>query len=147
MNLVASSLQQRKLYFLVNCLPAILFSRFFHFLSLVSFQNFGKNKFFVAHVDVFLSTSNRIALSLRICEFNFQEKYNIYFNLHCKRRNQCCSSTEGRCSTANSGTKTAVLPKSRSSTTNSGTKAAILAGINKCGIFPFVSVPHSLFRI
>ena len=42
--------------------------------------------------------------------------------LHCKRRNQGCSSAEGRSSTANLEIKAAVLP-----------------GINKCGSFPLHS--------
>ena len=50
--------------------------------------------------------------------------------LHCKRRNQGCSSAEGRSSTA-----------------NSGTKVAVLLGLNKCGSFPLLSAPHSLFSI
>ena len=45
--------------------------------------------------------------------------------LHCKR-----SSAEGRSSTANSGTKVAVLP-----------------GMNRCGSFPLLSAPRSLFSI
>ena len=45
-------------------------------------------------------------------------------------RNQGCSSTEGRSSTA-----------------NSGTKAAVLLGINRCGSFPLLFAPHSLFSI
>ena len=50
--------------------------------------------------------------------------------------------------TSNSGTNAAVLLKDRfSSTANSGTKVAVLVGINRCGSFPFLSVPHSLFSI
>ena len=47
--------------------------------------------------------------------------------LHSKRRNLKCSYAEGRYSTANSGTKTAVL-----------------SGTNRCGSFPFLSTPHCL---
>ena len=49
--------------------------------------------------------------------------------------------SKGRSFTANSGTKAAVLPKGRSSTANSGTKVAV----NRCGRFPLLSAPHSLF--
>ena len=42
------------------------------------------------------------------------------------------------------GTKAAVLPKGRSSTVNLGTK---VAGMNRCGSFPLLSVPHTLFSI
>ena len=48
---------------------------------------------------------------------------------HCKRRNLGCSSAEGRSSTGNSGTKAAVL------------------GFNRCGSFPLLSAPYSLFSI
>ena len=48
--------------------------------------------------------------------------------LHCKRRNLGCSSDEGRSSTA-----------------NSGTKAAVLLRFNWRGSFPLLSAPHSLF--
>ena len=54
---------------------------------------------------------------------------------------------KGRSFTANSGTKATVLSKGRSSTTNSGTKVAVLLGMNKCGSFPMLSVPHSLLSI
>ena len=37
--------------------------------------------------------------------------------------------------------------RSRSSTANSGTKAAVLPGMNRCGSFPLLIVPHSLFSI
>ena len=50
--------------------------------------------------------------------------------LHCKRRNQNCSSVEGRFSTAISGTKAAVLPRR-----------------NRRGSFLLLSAPHSLFSI
>ena len=49
---------------------------------------------------------------------------------HCKHRNLGCNSAEGRSSTANSGTKAVVLPE-----------------IDRCGSFPLLSVPHSLFSI
>ena len=48
--------------------------------------------------------------------------------------------------TANTGTKVAVLSKGRSSTANSGTKVVVLLEINRCGSFPFLSAPHSLFN-
>ena len=54
---------------------------------------------------------------------------------------------KGRFCTANAGTKVAVLLKGRSSTANSGTKVAVLLGMNRCGSFPFLSEPHSLFSI
>ena len=54
---------------------------------------------------------------------------------------------KGRTFTANSGTKAAVLPKGRSSTANSRTKVAVLLGMNRCGSFPLLSTPHSLFSI
>ena len=50
--------------------------------------------------------------------------------LHCKRRNIGCSYAEGRSSTA-----------------NSGTKAVALLGFNRCGSFPLLFAPHSLFSI
>ena len=50
--------------------------------------------------------------------------------IHCKRRNLGWSSAEGR-----------------SSTTKSETQAAVLLGMNRCGIFPLDSAPHSLFSI
>ena len=50
--------------------------------------------------------------------------------IHCKRRNQAYSSAEGRSSTANTGTKAAVLP-----------------GMIWCGSFPLLSAPHTLFSI
>ena len=59
-----------------------------------------------------------------------QECYAQKQVLHCKRRNLGCSSTEGRSSTA-----------------NSGTKAAVLLGISRCGSFPLLSTPHSLISI
>ena len=49
--------------------------------------------------------------------------------------------------TANSSTKAAVLSKGRSSTVNSGIEVAVLLGINRCGSFPLLSAPHSLFSI
>ena len=49
--------------------------------------------------------------------------------------------------TANPGTKAAVLPNVRCSTANSGTKVAVLLGMNRCGSFPLLSAPHSLFSI
>ena len=55
--------------------------------------------------------------------------------------------SKDRSFTANSGTKAAVLLKGRSSTANSGTQAAVLLGIDRCGSFPLLSAPHSLFSI
>ena len=43
--------------------------------------------------------------------------------------------------------KTAVLPKGRSYTANSGNKIEVLLGMNRCGSFPLLSAPHSLFSI
>ena len=54
---------------------------------------------------------------------------------------------KGRSFTENSETKVAVLLKGRSSTTNSGTQAAVLLGMHRCGSFPLLSAPHSLFSI
>ena len=54
---------------------------------------------------------------------------------------------KGRSFTANSGTKAAVLPKGKSYTANSGTNVAVLLGMNRCGDFPLLSAPHSLFSI
>ena len=58
------------------------------------------------------------------------------------------------CSTAmdtiidnNSNHYHSVLPKGRSSTANSGTKVAVLLGMNRCGSFPLLSALHSLFGI
>ena len=50
--------------------------------------------------------------------------------LNCMRRNQGCSSAEGRSSTA-----------------NSGAKVPVLLGMNRCVSFSFFSVHHSLFNI
>ena len=36
------------------------------------------------------------------------------------------------------------LPKGIFSTANSGTKVAVLLGMNRCGSFPLLSAPHSL---
>ena len=41
----------------------------------------------------------------------------------------------------------AVLPKGSSSTANSGTKVAVLLGMNRYGSFPLLSATHSLFSI
>ena len=43
--------------------------------------------------------------------------------------------------------KAAVLSKGRSSTANSGTKVAVLLGINRYGSSPLLSAPHSLLSI
>ena len=51
----------------------------------------------------------------------------------------------GRSFSANSGTKARVLSQVRSSTANSRTKAAVLLELNRCGSFPFLYAPHSLF--
>ena len=48
-------------------------------------------------------------------------------------------STQGQVIQCNSGFKPAVLPKGRSSTANSGTKVAVLLGMDRCGIFPLLS--------
>ena len=53
---------------------------------------------------------------------------------------------KGRSFTANSG-KAAIVPKGRSSIANSGTWVAVLLGMNRCGSFPLLSAPHSLFII
>ena len=45
---------------------------------------------------------------------------------------------------ANSGANAPVLPKGRPSTANSGTKVAVLLGINRCCSFPLLSAPYSL---
>ena len=44
-------------------------------------------------------------------------------------------------------TKAAIMPKGRSSIANSGTYVAVLLGMNRCGSFPLLSAPHSLFSI
>ena len=54
---------------------------------------------------------------------------------------------KGRSFTANSVTKAAVLPKGRYSTANLGTMVAVLLGMNRCGSFPLLSAPQSLFSI
>ena len=54
---------------------------------------------------------------------------------------------KGRSFTANSGTKAAVLPKGRPSTANSDSRVAVLLGMNRCGSFPLLSTPQSLFKI
>ena len=54
---------------------------------------------------------------------------------------------KGRSFTVNSETKAAVLRKGKSSTANSGKQAAILLGMDRCGSFPLLSAPHSLFSI
>ena len=50
---------------------------------------------------------------------------------------------KGRSFITNAGTKVAVLSRGSSSTANSGTKV----GINRCGNFPLLCAPHSLFHI
>ena len=55
--------------------------------------------------------------------------------------------TDGMSFSANSGTKAAVLPKSRSFTANSGTRVAVFQGMNRCDNFPLLCAPHSLFSI
>ena len=78
-------------------------------------------------------TSERLAsnrLRHRPAEYSIIKYKNIIrvfyprAGLHCKLRNQGCSSAQ-----------------SRSSTVNSGTKVAVLLGINKCGSFPLLSYP------
>ena len=54
---------------------------------------------------------------------------------------------KGRSFTSNSGTKAAVLFKGRSSTANWGTQAAVLLEMDRCGSFPLLSAPQSLFSI
>ena len=54
---------------------------------------------------------------------------------------------KNRSFSGNAGNKAAVLSKGRSSNANSGTKVAVLLGINRCGSFPLISTPHSLFII
>ena len=54
---------------------------------------------------------------------------------------------KGRSFAANSGTKAAVPLKVRSSTANSETQAAVLLGMDRCGSFPLLSAPHSLFSV
>ena len=54
---------------------------------------------------------------------------------------------KGRSFIEKSGTKHAVVLKGRSSTANSGTQAAVLLGMDRCGSFPLLSAPHSLFSI
>ena len=51
---------------------------------------------------------------------------------------------KGRSFTANSGTKAAILLKSRFSTAKSRTQAAVLLGMDRCGSFPLLSAPPSL---
>ena len=58
-----------------------------------------------------------------------------------------CVLTKGRPFTATPGTKAAILPKGRSSMANSGNQVAVLLGMNRCGSFPLLSAPHSLFSI
>ena len=40
-----------------------------------------------------------------------------------------------------------VSPKGRSFTAKSGPEAAVLLGMNRCGSFPLLSAPHSIFSI
>ena len=54
---------------------------------------------------------------------------------------------KGRFFTANSRTRAANLPKGSSSIANSGTYVAVLLGMNRCGSFPLLSAPYSLFSI
>ena len=54
---------------------------------------------------------------------------------------------KGRSSTTNLSAKAAVVPKGRSFTANSGTKVAVFLGMNRCGSFLLLSVPHPLFSI
>ena len=82
-------------------------------------------------------------LSLLVCTYC---TVCIYHHHHHHHHHQSVLS-KGRSFTANLGTKAAVLPKGRSSTANSGTKIAVLLGMNRCGSFPLLSAPHSLFCI
>ena len=54
---------------------------------------------------------------------------------------------KGRSFIANSGTKAAVLLKGRSSTVNQEPRLQFYQGLNRCGSFPLLSAPHSLFSI
>ena len=58
-----------------------------------------------------------------------------------------CVLPKGRSLTAKSGTEAEILPKGRSSIANSGTQVAVLLGMNRCGSFPLLYTPHSLFSI
>ena len=71
----------------------------------------------------------------------------IFMKVTSKYHHHQCFLPKSRSFTANSGTKAAVLLKGRSSTANSGTKIAVLLGIIRCGSFPLLSAPHSLFSI
>ena len=52
---------------------------------------------------------------------------------------------KGRSFNANTGTEVAILLKGRFSTANSETQAAVSLGMDRCGNFPLLSAPHSLF--
>ena len=52
---------------------------------------------------------------------------------------------KGRSFSVNSETKATVLLKNRSSNANSGTQAAVLLGVDRCGSFPMLFAPLSLF--
>ena len=84
-----------------------------------------------------LSEPNRPCTNISILTINHHHHHHHYQSVLPK----------GRSFTANSGTKAAVLPKGRSSTANSGTKVAVLQDMSRCGGFPLLSAPHSLFSI
>ena len=66
---------------------------------------------YIEELFYFLSENitNKI-LCLKMTLLMRQYRYKMIIILHCKRRNLGCSSAEGTSSTANSGTKAAVLP-------------------------------------
>ena len=73
-----------------------------------------------------------------------------FFSISCRKLSLYSHQSilpKGRYFTADSGTKAIVLFKGRSSSANSGTQAAVLVGMNRCGSFPLLSAPHSLFSI
>ena len=90
-------------------------------------------------------------------------EYSTQGLLHCKRRNQGCSSAEGRPSTSNSGTKAAVLPKAglphqtqeprlqfcrrQAFHIKLRNQGCSLPGMTRCGSFSLFSAPHSPFSI
>ena len=89
----------------------------FHCLKYFYWDSFYINgKLYICSTHL-LSSSSSSSSSLSECSAQGQNY---------KRRNQGFSSAEGRSSTANSGTKAAILPKGRSSTANSGTKVTVL---------------------
>ena len=88
------------------------------------------------------------ALAIIAAEFNSSIYIYIYIDyVEFVSSSSASILPEGRYFTTNSGTKVTFLLKGRPFTTNSGTQVAIFLGMDRCGSFPLLSAPHSLFSI